>query len=164
MSDFNLHQLVKTALAEGGCDTPRAYAERVLDRIPAKRYRDALAVTLTDYVRHVNRDATDADTVRSLASATQTPGSRKVAGIAAAWAQMLTRQIPTQQGGLRVLADATPTEIRFYASMLDEKARKAQEAAVAYRELADLMSKHKVGRVRDLPPALGAPVMQKAAA
>lgn len=164
---FDLRGLVREVLANEQCDSPREYAERVLDRIPEAFYRAALGVTLTEYVRHVNRAATETPQIQRAAEALRNPGghaSKKVAGIAHMWSQLLARKIPSATGGYLPLADASAEQVKFYAGMLNVQAARTKAAADAYLELADLMRAHRVSRVRDLPAHVGSPVAQKAMA
>lgn len=163
---FDLRGLVREELASAGTKSPREVAEAVLDRIPEAFYRAALATTLTEYVRDVNRRATETDRVQSLNKAVSEPGqhvSKKVAGIGHMWTQVLARRIPTPKGEYVGLADANAEQVRFYAGLLNIQARRTQDAASAYEELADLMGQHNAGRVRDLPVHVGGPLAQKIA-
>jgi hypothetical protein len=175
---YDLRTEVRKALAEGGCDSFREYAERVLDRMPRDgvAYRFALMATLPDYIRDLDRrDAgrlvlpavpsipSVASLPRPAAPAGSNGSARLEAMAGQEWGRMTARHIITPDGHTKRLADATRDEVMHYAGMLSVKGQQVLDTAEAYNRLADLMLELKVGHVRDVPPALGSAALQKVA-
>lgn len=171
MTHYDLRAAIREVLAEGGCDSYREYAERVIARMPRSEvvYRVALSETLPRYIRNLNRvdagpmpdvvsDGPPAHDGRSngvVNGKATRHVSRHVQAYANEWAKILRRQIPTPTGQIKPLGDATHTEVTHYAGTLRRKGTETLTVAGRFERLADLMLEQRVARVRDLPPHLG---------
>lgn len=157
MSDFDLSATVKDVLAEGGCDSFREYAAKVVGRIPKSEVNNVLMATLPDYIRNVDHRA------QPIALTPGSHASRRVQAIGTAWTAFLARHITTDAGTQIRLADATEEQVRFYAGLLRVKAREVSNRARNFADLADLMRKQNVKTVRDLPAEMAADLVKAAA-
>jgi hypothetical protein len=163
MTDYDLRAACREALSEGGGESFREYAERVVDAMPRTAYRDALLRTLPDYIRDLDRRDAGPVVPPAPVPVKGEHASRRVAAVARAWHRLICRQIITPEGITKPLGDATREEVIFYADMLRAKGREILETADGFDRIADLMRKRKAERVRDLPPHLGSAAVQKAA-
>lgn len=146
MSDFDLRVLVREVLADGGCDSFREYAIKVLGQVPQRELKNALLATLPDYIRTVDHKSAPV----ALPGVGQ-HASRRVAGIAGAWANFIARHITTDVGTQIRLAEASEDQVRFYVGLLRVKAAQTNETANGFEQIANLMAEQKVTRVKDLP-------------
>lgn len=161
MTTYDLRAAIREALTEGGCDSFREYAERVVETMPRTAYRDVILRTLPDYIRDLDRREAGPVTPPALV-----PGvnpSRRVTAVAHAWEKLIARQIITEEGITKPLADATREEVIFYADMLRAKGREILATADGFDRIADLMRKRRAERVRDLPADLGSAAAQRVA-
>jgi hypothetical protein len=167
MTTYDLRAAIREALSEGGCESFREYAERVVDTMPRTAYRDVILRTLPDYIRDLDRREAGPVTLPVQAPPqTLVPGqhaSAKVAKLARAWDRLIARQIITEEGITKPLADATRGDVTFYADMLRAKGREIIATAEGFDRIADLMRVQKVERVRDIPPHLGSAAVSRVA-
>lgn len=157
-TEFDLRAITREVLEEGGCDSFREYAVKVLGRIPQRELKNALMLCLPDFVREVDH--------RAKPPVLPTAGSHaspKVKGIANAWSAFISRHITTDLGAQIRLADATEGQVRFYVGLLRVKASQTEATADGFERVADLMAEQKVGRVKDLPAHLGRELVRSAA-
>jgi hypothetical protein len=164
VSDYDLRGAVREALAKGGCDSFREYAQRVLDDMPESAYRAVILATLPDFIRDLDRrDAGRVTPPRIIQGTGSTGGhaSVHVDGVGLWWDRILARQIITPGGITKPLADATCDEVRFYAGMLRVKGMETLQTADGFDRIADLMKEQKVATARDLPSHLGSVALQK---
>jgi hypothetical protein len=175
VSDYDLRAAVCEALDDGGCDSYREYAERVIARMPRSEavLRAALLETLPRYIRNVNRMAAGPMPVIVPDRRPVTDGSvngwangsavqhvsRRVLGHANEWDRILCRQIPTPTGQIKPLGDATHDEVAHYAGTLRRKGMETLAVADRFDQLVQLMDELRVDRVRDIPPHLGSAVI-----
>jgi hypothetical protein len=139
MTDYDLRAACREALSEGGGESFREYAERVVEAMPRAAYRDVILATLPDFIRSLDRH--DAGPVVLPPAVKGEHASRRVAAVGRAWERLIARQIITSEGITKPLADATREEVVFYADMLRAKGREILETADGFDRIADLMRK-----------------------
>lgn len=159
MSDFDLRAVIRDVLDEGGCDTFREYAVRVIGRVPPKELKNALMACLPELVREIDHSRKPVVPVHSAGG----HASSKVAAIAQAWSLFLARHITTDVGTQIRLAEATEEQVRFYVGLLRVKAREVNDQASKFEQIADLMCQHKAATVGQLPGNIGERLVRTAA-
>lgn len=90
--------------------------------------------------------------------------SWKTAAIREAWKQRLEAWYTTTAGERARLADLTRDEVLHNVTVREDMARANLAEATELRRIADLMAKHKVARVGDLPENVLRPIFTEAAA
>lgn len=159
---FSLRQLIREVAESTTLADPAEIASEVAGRVPDEHVREAFTEMLRGYVRQV---LTDERTFPSLPQPRETedktrpkgsrPGnrSRKVAGIRAAWAKVLTERVhvgpaPTDW---KLFGDCDADDLDFMAGEREQIAEQNHTKAEHYRKVRKLLVEHSADTVRGLP-------------
>jgi hypothetical protein len=156
--EFNLHELIRQVCAETADLNLHKIANEVDARIRPENREAALRQALPRIVYEVARGprrgtrvqddgdgATELDRKRSARSS-------KVAGIREYWRKaLLELHSVNGVGDLKRLADLTRDDLLFNIKAREEVARRNAAKALEFRSLLDLVTRHDVERVGDLP-------------
>lgn len=145
MSDFDIRKAVRAVMDETDLTAPEEVAAKVVESIPANRLRSVLTFVLRDYVR------LEFGRARMNGNA-PAPASRssKVTAIRDAAPVWLRERVSTADGWT-MLGDCTYENLLYLVADRLQNAARSTAAAEKYQRLADLVAKHKVARVSDLP-------------
>ncbi|MGD9749691.1 MAG: hypothetical protein AB7W59_01730 [Acidimicrobiia bacterium] len=154
-------------------------ATEVQHRVPAADRDDALAQALTYMVRHVvargrvsteirAENATAYETVQHAPA--ESPAAPKVGrswkrdGIREYWRRALTERYSIDRNGnLLPLGKLSREQVQFNIVAREEQARRSSAKALQLRGLLDLMVRHDVDQVADLPEQVLASILVRAA-
>ncbi len=157
-ADFNLRSLIKEVCDSSMIADPQTLAKEVHRRIKASERDAALRQALPVLVQHaVSQARSSLPPIQSLyGTQVQVAGgysSHKVARIAKAWKQMLRERtnVGPNPGDWKFLADCTAADCVYAAQIREEHVRRNAARAEQYRWLADLITKHGVKTVDELP-------------
>jgi hypothetical protein len=187
MSTYDLRAHVVAVLDETSLTDPGEIADKVLEGIPAKHLRAALAVTLRAYVRSVNahrrgaqipggHSSSDAQSsCATTGSSLQAPpsdqgpldahcrpvarGSRKVRGIREAWRRHLNGRWHSSEDEWKQLRYMTRENLLFAAEERRITAERNLAWARILEEWAQAVAEHNVGMFGDLPEAVQADLL-----
>lgn len=152
--DFDVRAAVRAVMAETDLAEPSDIAAKVAESIPAKQLRAVVAVVLRDYVRiqlHEGRRATDFAALADVSPAGVKPNaSAKVRAIRDAAPRWLRDRVFIGVGWT-LLGECTYENLRYLESERRDNAAASTAAAEYYARLAELVRRHNVACVADLP-------------
>lgn len=152
--DFNLRRLVEDTLATSTDANPHIVAKEILDAIPRGCYRDALAETLPDFVRHAARSVRPAPPEHSSGdrydSAAPLAAAPEVSPKARAFAN---RRIALSMDGneWKFLTECTADDLDAAAAMRRTMATANLAVAQKFETLAETLRSQGCETVGDLP-------------
>lgn len=146
MTDFDIRKAVHAVMDETDLTSPEEIAAKVAESVPAKDLRRVLATVLRDYVRvEIGRERMTGP------PAPNSNRSAKVTAIRDAAPRWLRERVFVGGSAWLLLADCSYENLKFLESERLENAARSAAAAERYGRLADLVKRHKVSRVADLP-------------
>lgn len=144
MSDFDIRKAVRAVMDETDLTAPEEVAAKVVESIPANRLRSVLTVVLRDYVRM------EFGRARMNGAAPKPARSANVQAIRDAAPGWLRDRVKIADEWT-MLGDCTYENLLYLVADRLQNAARSTAAAEKYQRLADLVAKHKVSRVSDLP-------------
>lgn len=167
---FNLRALVRDVCDSSTIADPALLAKEVSRRIKRSERDAALEQSLRIFVQHFvsmirNSPGRHSDHETHAPLAAGGPTSRKVAGIRDAWRRMLRDRIAVgaDAGEWKFLSDCTATDLAYAAVIREDHARRNAASATRLRDLAELLDKHNVTTVGELPDDVLGPALEAAA-
>jgi hypothetical protein len=148
MSAYDIRAAVRAVMDETDLTSPEEIAAKVAESVPAKSLRAVLATVLRDYVRiELGRD-------RSPVLRPAPTGSAKVRAYREYAQRWLRERVFVGDSGWKLLGDCTYENLRYLEQERLVNAERSRLAAARYATLAELVQRHSVARVADLPAAL----------
>jgi hypothetical protein len=171
MTDFNLRALIRDVCDNSTIADPQMLAKEVNRRIKRGERDAALEQALPVLVQHTISLSRSRTSPGHSGTDTQTSGaggfnpSRKVARIRETWKRMLRDRINIgpELGDWKFLADCTAIDLSYAAAIREDHAKRNVTRAAQYRNLAELLTKHGVRTVAELPETVLAPTLGDAA-
>lgn len=167
---FSLTALIAQVCDESDVVNVEKTAHEVATRIRPADVRTALDQALPVVVRHWITGPRRATQIRATADGeaavlTPQPGrSWKRDGVREHWRKALTEKFSIdRKGNVVPLAELNRVQVQFNIDTREEFARRASARALQLRGLLDLMVRHDVHRVGDLPESVLAAVLVRAA-
>lgn len=143
-----LHSLITRVLVETDLADPREVAAKVAGMIDPDQREHILVNALADSVRSVMGQHRNAAMTRALARPNR---SAKVAGIRDWWAEMCAARVHVGGSQWVALGDCGEQELAFAERERREDAAREIARADMFAELRELLRKHKVRTVAQLP-------------
>jgi hypothetical protein len=172
-SEFNLQALTWELLREPGEVERSKIVAELLNRIKPADRDEALAQALPAFVslqetkfrRRTSIEPDNVQTAERVGDVRRLPvRSAKRERIAEWWRHALEEKYATATPGvLKSFGDMDRDDLIFAIRSREETARRTAAKATALRGVLDLLERHEVARVRDLPEAVLAAVLVKAA-
>lgn len=146
MTDFEtIRKTVRAVIDETDLTTPEEIAAKVAESVPARQLRAVLAEVLQEYVRsELGRQER-----RSSLAMGHVPSAKRAAIVT--YAQAWLRQRVVVAGEWKTTGDCTREDC---IALADERQRHAEQnaaAAALWRARADLLRRHRVERLGELP-------------
>lgn len=165
MSEFNLRALIREVADTSTIADPDTLAKEVASRIGRNHVRAALEQALPSLVqamlsRQRGSFIVPGDQMRvgpqglDVAGAPTSNRSRKVQGIRSMWAAQLRERICVGPKSYKFFGDCDADDLNSAASVREDHARQNAANAARLREIADLLTKHGVDTVRELPDSI----------
>lgn len=148
MSDFDIRTAVRAVMDETDLTSPEEIAAKVAESVPQRDLRRVLATVLREYVRvEIGR----ARMHTSQPEPTKANRSAKVTAIRSAADRWLRERVFVGDSTWLLLGECSYDNLKFLESERLENAARSAAAAERYGRLANLVKRHKVSRVADLP-------------
>lgn len=177
MTDYDLRAAIEAVVMDSDLASPREIAEKVAGEVPVGELRAVLAATLTSYVRTYLGQRRNANPALSPTATHEYAGtgndrrpralpvarSRKVTSIREAWRAALRDRICVGEGQWQTLGQCSYGQLMYAAAERQTQANRNTAKAEQFRALAEKLKAHGVARVSDLPTAVLADVLPKAA-
>lgn len=175
MSDeFNLRALIREVADTSTIADPDTLAKEVASRIGRNHVRAALEQALPSLVqamlsRQRGSFVVPGDQMRvgpqglDVAGAPTPNRSRKVQGIRSMWAAQLRERICVGPKTYKFFGDCTFEDLTTAAATREEHARQNAQSAFRLHSLADLVRRHGVKTVRELPDSILSDALSDAA-
>lgn len=153
MSAYDIRAAVKAVIDETDLTSPEEIAAKVAEMVPGRDLRPTLATVLRDFVRiELGRARSGAyQPTAQVPPDRLTNRSAKVSAIRDAAPRWLRERVYTGESGWLLLGDCSYDHLKYLQSERLENAARSAAAADRYGRLADLVKRHKVSRVSDLP-------------
>jgi hypothetical protein len=143
----SLHSVVVAVLAESELSDPRAVAELVAAATPPDLIRDFYTDAVVSEVRAVM----GAQRNRAMSNALNPSRSPKLAQRRDWWADMLASRIHVGGGTWRTLGECGAEQLTFAEVERRRDAERELRRAESFKALRNLLRKHKVNTVGELP-------------
>lgn len=162
MTDFDLRATVRAVLDDTDLTSPDEVTDKVIGSIPAEAVEDVLWMLLRDWI-HIEFSRLRRKAPEPIQSG-RSNGSAKVRAIRDAAPGWLRDRVWIGDGAYALVSDCTYENLQFLRADREQSAARHLASADAFGRLADLVKKHKVGRVGDLPKRVLAVFEWRAAA
>lgn len=165
---FDLNELVHRVIAFSDHADPGSATAEVLAQIPDESVRDALELTLREYVRQrfprLSRMSDPAENETMVPSGRPVNASWKRDAIREGWQRVLRDRVHVgpDSSAWKFLGDCTTQDLAYAASERRSLAAGMVVAAQQYEHLANLLTLHSVTAVKDLDSGVLAGVLDGA--
>lgn len=150
MSEFSLGRLVYRAVKETSLVDPSEVAQAIFDQIDESDHDAALLQALRTIARIEMASQREIVALPDL-QGTPKAGRSRAAAVREWWSGLLAEPERNAAGKWVALGDFTAADLLAAADLRLKLARENEVKALQYKAFADLMAKHDVKRLRDVP-------------